>query len=181
MFNLSALRFALSKGILAVFLAVFTVTLPGQTQPLEKKAVTDAETCGSTAYQLYRVTEGLKGVTWKQAQSLAAATNHRGMRGRLAAIPDAETHACIAARLVSEARADNAVWIGLRYWCDYRELQWADGSMVASAAFAAWDQQWSRYGTCNTNWMGVYYDVNTSRWQAVEKPKRFKYMLVQYK
>ena len=137
-------------------------------------------TCGDSAYQLFRVTTdaGKSGANWKEAANEAPRIRHAGRNGRLAIIPDMQVHACVSEKLMPKAREE--AWIGLRYWCKFRTLQWTTGDIRPHDKQAPWAVQWSRYGTCNEQFAGVYYTTSTKRWQAVEQGKNFRYMIVEY-
>jgi hypothetical protein len=36
------------------------------------------------------------------------------------------------------------VWIGLRYWCSTRQLQFTDGTIWKRGMFSVWDQKWDQ-------------------------------------
>ncbi|WP_200341269.1 C-type lectin domain-containing protein [Rhodovibrio sodomensis] len=148
-------------------------------QRINTQPASDVVTCGDSAYQLFRATtpDG-SGVQWKEAVNKAPRLRHHGRNGRLAIIPNMRVHACVSEKLLPKAREE--AWIGLRYWCNYRTLQWLSGDIRPHEKRSPWAVQWSRYGTCRTQFTGVYYTTSTKRWQAVEQDKRFRYMVVEY-
>src|SRR5689334_8578707 len=75
-------------------------------------------------FELLKVAEaaGLKTheLNWAEAQAYAARLSFKGATGRLAIVKHAETHALI----LKELRPSEYTWIGLRYFCDKRKLEW---------------------------------------------------------
>lgn len=153
---------------------------PAQAQRPSTEPVSGIVTCGDSAYQLVRATtnRGKSGVRWAEAENAARRFTHDGRRARLAVIPNLEVHACVSDNLLPNSQ--NETWIGLRYWCQYRSLQWTTGDLRPHSKPSPWAVQWSRYGTCQTQFAGVYYTPGSKRWQVVESKKRFRYMIVEY-
>ena len=138
--------------------------------------------------------DNLKG-HWVEAKALAATKFYNGVRGRLAVVDSAEKNQFILKNFGLNWR-DASVWIGLRYWCPVRMLQW-EGSLPYSPSdanhFALWHNPWSRPEGGLTNPCGmaasvregyapVYYrNIGGSvRWQAVGAGKGFTAYLVEY-
>src|SRR3546814_16491925 len=63
---------------------------------------------------------------WEAARIRAAQKFYKGVQGRLAVVDSEETHAFLL-RAFKLNRRHISVWIGLRYWCSARLLQWEDG------------------------------------------------------
>lgn len=170
----------------AVFMAVLGIgallmlATGARAQSVNTKSANGVVKCGDSMYQLVRGTTngGKSGVRWVEAESAARRFTHRDRRGRLAVIPNMEVHACVSDKLMPQSREE--AWIGLRYWCRYRTLQWATGDVRPHSKPSPWAVQWSRYGTCQTAYAGVYYTTGSKRWQAVESKKRFRYLIVEY-
>jgi hypothetical protein len=126
------------------------------------------------------------GLYWQEAQTLATELVYKGVPGRLAVISDAETHSFLARNFDIDAEA----WIGLRYWCSFRKLQWVTGDILESGAFGAWANPWHRTdlppcesaSTLTTGYMPVYYRPKSRgfRWQAVGSAKGFPRYFVEY-
>lgn len=168
-----------------VLATLSTIGLAGVNSDAKANAVTSKPVsrvvvCGDSAYQMVKATTdaGRSGVRWAEAQAEARRITHEGQRGRLAIIPNMQVHACVSERLVPKAKEE--AWIGLRYWCPYRQMQWTTGEIREHGKPSPWAPKWSRYGTCQTQYVGVYYTPASKRWQAVEATKRFRYMLVEY-
>ncbi|GAB4571674.1 MAG: hypothetical protein Tsb008_03090 [Rhodothalassiaceae bacterium] len=106
-------------------------------------------------------------------------------RGRLAVIDDPKLFEWLLLKFDLRGLGYGGnTWIGLRYWCSYRQMTWADGKEHPFSAFTAWGTPWSWDNhTCdNSNllYMGTYIDGNTMRWKAVGELKAMAYYLVEY-
>lgn len=130
---------------------------------------------------------------WADAYKTALAQTYKGVRGRLAVVDSLETHQFISENF---DLSRGAVWIGLRYWCDYRMLMWNDQRPYSPADpghFQAWHPQWIRGGYENTScaswwakdkaYMAVYYETFDglgARWKAIGPQKGFGRILVEF-
>ncbi len=127
---------------------------------------------------------------WRNAHQAALSRTFKGVRGRLAVIDRPETHQFI----LENFDLSRQTWIGLRYWCRYRMLEW-EGLRPYSPAdpghFPAWHPQWYRRADiiCPNWWskeiayMPVYYlslDGRNARWRAAGTEKGFTRFLVEY-
>mgnify|MGYP006277845173 CR=1 FL=1 len=128
-----------------------------------------------------------QGPNWLEARATAARLTYRGRPGRLAVIPDLDTHKWLARRFNLAAVGwwdAGATWIGLRYWCATRSLAWVDGTSMVGGQAGPWAHPWHRdQHTCQNNrfqFMGVYYNGVNWRWQAVGPAKRFPFLFVEY-
>jgi hypothetical protein len=130
--------------------------------------------------------------TWEAARASATSKTYKGVRGRLAVIGSMETHKFIMQNFGLKWR-EASVWIGLRYWCSVRMLQWEHELPYAptdASRFRMWHSDWSRGEgeTCGMDaskrkgYAGVYYRNigGTVRWQAVGAGKGFVNYLVEY-
>ena len=79
--------------------------------------------------------------TWRDARKAALSKTFKGVRGRLAVIDRPETHQFI----LRNFEVKKPMWIGLRYWCGFRMLEW-NGLRPYSPGdpgrFQAWPPQW---------------------------------------
>lgn len=130
--------------------------------------------------------------TWEAAKTRAGSRSYKGVRGRLAVVGNYETHKFIL-RTFELTRREDAVWIGLRYWCSARLLQW-EGNRPYSPSdpghFKMWHSQWSRADdqACSDTRSGklgfapVSYRTigSVTRWQAAGAAKFFNHYLVEY-
>lgn len=130
--------------------------------------------------------------TWDAARTRASGKVYKGVRGRLAVVDSLQTHKFILQKFGLDWR-EASVWIGLRYWCSVRMLQWEDGlpySPSDADHFKVWHSRWARGDSdaCyadksrKTGFAPVYYRNvgGTIRWQAVGAAKFFKTYLVEY-
>ena len=120
-------------------------------------------------------------MNWQSAQEYAGRRNFKGVKGRLAIIKDAETHALIMKNL----RPSEYTWIGLRYICSQKKLQWTDGSVHLKTDFSAWHSQWDQSAGVECQELGympVAYNgmPDGFRWVAKGGLKLYTDMLIQY-
>src|SRR6185437_1006304 len=78
--------------------------------------------------------------TWGTAYNQALTREYKGVRGRLAIVDTLEVHSFLERTFHPNVDA----WIGLRYWCGGKMLQWADGKTWAKGGFQAWDANWKQ-------------------------------------
>lgn len=126
---------------------------------------------------------------WIEALRQASAKRYRGVQGRLAVVDRPETHQFI----MENFDTSKEMWIGLRYWCKFRMLEWVGLRPYSPSDpdnFQHWHPQWSRgdqgcltNSTGSENFMGVYYrplGKRSARWQAVRIGKGFGRLLVEF-
>jgi Lectin C-type domain len=129
---------------------------------------------------------------WEKARLRATTKVYKGIHGRLAVVDSMETHKFILQNFGLNWR-EASVWIGLRYWCSVRMLQWEDGlpySPSDANHFKIWHSRWARNDSdaCysaksrKTGFAPIYYRNigGTVRWQAVGAAKFFSTYLVEY-
>ncbi len=127
---------------------------------------------------------------WDSARVEAWSKTFKGVRGRLAVIDRPETHQFI----LQNFELKNNIWIGLRYWCRFRMLEW-NGLRPYSPSdpgrFHAWHPQWYRntQQRCGNirkeklGYMPFYYQPlgeRNARWQGSGSAKGFGRFLVEY-
>lgn len=135
-------------------------------------------------FQLVLPDHSFRGFTWEDAQERAHRRTHDGVRGRLAKVDSQEVYLFLR----QSVQAKEPFWIGLRYWCRFRKLQWDDGSLLEKGAFQVWHPQWFRdpATTCETathmKFMPVYMMParEGSLWQAAGDVKFMRGFLVEY-
>ena len=123
---------------------------------------------------------------WNSAKKLAESKVYKGARGRLAVVRDPEVHSFLRKNF----KIDVETWIGLRYWCTFRKVQWVTGEVLKKGEFSIWASPWDRRDIpfCQgaqsraDGYMPVYYlPTNRGfRWQAVNSGKHFKQYFVEY-
>jgi hypothetical protein len=129
---------------------------------------------------------------WEAAKVRAGQKSFKGIRGRLAVVDSAQTHDFVLRTFDLNTRKIS-VWIGLRYWCNARLLQWEEQRAFSPSDpghFKIWHAQWSRSDesactlskSTKVGFAPVYYRTigNVTRWQAVGAAKYFNYYLVEF-
>jgi hypothetical protein len=123
--------------------------------------------------------------TWEKARGLAARLSYKGARGRLAVVDSEATHLFLRRNFTIKEET----WIGLRYWCAFRKLQWVTGKLHSREGFNIWANQWYRLEEtmCGQGvtigpraYMPVYYLPRGFRWQACGASKWFTHYFVEY-
>ncbi len=140
-------------------------------------------------FQLVRDNRRLGGhsvMFWDVAAQRAREKRFQERQGRLAKITSPDLYDWIRMEFdLRQMPGEGATWIGLRYWCKYRKLMWADGSVVETDGYGAWDTPWFREdgircSTTDIDFMGVYIKPDTNRWRATGEKKGYSYYLVEY-
>lgn len=119
---------------------------------------------------------------WRSAVKYSRRHTFKGVRGRLAIVKDLQTHSFLRANF----EALGATWIGLRYFCSFRKLVWADGTEHPRKAFKMWAKKWYRTdvrcGKQRIQYMPIYYLPSRYgfKWQASGPEKYFVSYFVEY-
>ncbi len=119
---------------------------------------------------------------WQNAVQFSRRHTFKGVRGRLAEVKDLETHSFLRANF----DVIGPTWIGLRYFCSFRKLVWADGTEQPRTAFKMWAKKWYRTdvrcGKERIQFMPVYYlpTRHGFKWQASGPAKYFVSYFVEY-
>lgn len=123
-----------------------------------------------------------EGPRWGEAYRFAQERVYKGVRGRLAIVKSFETHAF----LLRTFHPDSEAWIGLRYWCKARQLQWSDGTTADGHSYKAWAKNWRQdvYACASSvpnEYMPVAYSAAPSfQWIGKGINKRYYYFFVEY-
>lgn len=131
--------------------------------------------------------DGNQGGYWRDADRLASALQYKGVRGRLAVVDNKKVHDFLRRNFVIKVQT----WIGLRYWCRFGKLQWANGKTAKKGEYSNWHTQWYRLAItmCGAGtatgplaYMPVYYTPTASgfKWQASGPAKGFARYFVEY-
>lgn len=116
-------------------------------------------------------------IGWERSQKLALRLSHKGRRGRLAIIPDAQT----TNFLKNSFKLPGNTWIGLRFWCRYRKLMWSNGKIHPLSGYKNWTNPWSSDTTCRgKKTYAVVYLTESHQWRAHGQLKEQRYILVEY-
>lgn len=78
-------------------------------------------------------------ITWNVAKKMAERRKYHGTPGRLAVVKTRQVHEFLRDRF----QPDHPAWIGLRYWCYFKKLQWVTGEVYPVTAFAKWGRVWN--------------------------------------
>jgi len=125
-----------------------------------------------------------RGATWATANADARAHAYKGIHGRLAIVDALEIHQFLQHTFHPPCEA----WIGLRYWCTPRTLEWSNGQAWKSGSFQAWDRNWRqdpfacRSGEKGNDFMPVAYSSapNGFRWIGKGKGKEYFAYFIEY-
>jgi len=142
-------------------------------------------------YQLVRdqSRQSTAGLSWDAAAEQARKLRHEGRRGRLAVVDSRALQDWLLERWEPGVLGwGGNIWIGLRYWCDYRRMTWSDGTEHPFSAFAVWDRPWyaTRSGEegCSRrgeSWLGVFIAGGSSRqWRAASQDIAVAHYIVEY-
>jgi hypothetical protein len=164
------------------------------TGPVVYKAIYNPET--KSYFELYQITVkdvattgGIPDISWGEAKTLAESRAYKGARGRLAVVKTEETNKFI----VKNLRPSGGTWIGLRYICSTRTLQWVTGEIWPLSSYTNWHSIWNSplggpgNGSARANcpswpYLGVHYwgADGGFKWNANGAPKRFYYMIIEF-
>ena len=78
------------------------------------------------------------GMFWDSAQRGAQNRVFKGVQGRLAVLRDLPTTEWVETTF----QPPQEIWIGLRYQCSIRQLQWSDGTYFKRGDWQIWDRHW---------------------------------------
>jgi hypothetical protein len=194
----SGLRLAWPAQRRATFLILFTIACLSASfgvavavgEPVFGRPIYDPNT--KSYFELVQVPfrnyNGRYECSWGDADKLARQRVYKGVHGRLAVVKSEETHEFLLQKFdVPQAE----VWIGLRYWCSIRQLQYTDGTIWKRGMFSAWDQRWDQSGVTpcaewitdkKQQYMPVAYSKreNGFRWIAKEWHKFYEIFFVEY-
>jgi hypothetical protein len=125
------------------------------------------------------------GNQYPKVQIQAASQTFKGVKGRLAIVDTAEVHEF----LLKTFRPNHyqAIWIGLRYLCRAKQLEWSDGRLWKPGSFAAWDARgWNQdVFTCTkpddpNDWAPVAYSPEMQGWIAKGRDKGFPWYFLEF-
>jgi hypothetical protein len=134
-------------------------------------------------FALMHTSSGPNSGLWDQVAQAARNQSYRGARGRLAIVDSLEVHEF----LLRSFRPSHYqyIWIGLRYRCRAKTLEWTDGRIFQRGEFQAWDKNWNQdvYVCSDHNnpseWAPVAYSPQF-RWIAKGRNKRYDWYFVEY-
>jgi hypothetical protein len=169
---------------LAALSLVWTMTAFGQEAVFDKPIYDPAS---KSYFELVRLTKAeepehyIPSMNWASAKAFASRRVYKGTHGRLAIVKSAATHSFI---LMNLRPADNT-WIGLRYFCKGRKLEWVDGEVFKANDFKAWDRVWDQSAGVQCQEQGYMPVAYTSahdgfRWIAKGGLKLYRDLLIEY-
>lgn len=179
-----AAALAAGAALLLVVAAPDTAARPplGQT-PVAQGPILDP---GTGSYFELRVDNaaGRLRPEWETANRRARSLVHKGRPGRLAVVGDMETLNFIR----DNFRINEAAWIGLRFFCRFRQLVWVTGEIHPINRRDLWAPQWYLSdqvlcGNANIPYMPIFLtDERSGRvyWQATGPAKFFVSYFVEY-
>lgn len=118
-------------------------------------------------------------IQWGRAQALAESRRFKGATGRLAIVKDAETQAF----LMKTFRPERPSIIGLRYYCAYNRMLWANGEEHPREGFSNWGSPWRvGYACQGPNSVAVVFiePAKNGQWLAHDQQKEFYTYFVEF-
>jgi hypothetical protein len=123
--------------------------------------------------------------TWLKTEKFAEDQFFMGVHGRLAIVDSIEIHEFLLRTF--RPNYSQWIWIGLRYLCRQRQLQWSDGSLWKVGSFEAWDTNWKQdiyfcAGTDDPNdWAPVAYAPTPNfRWIGKGRGKGYEWAFIEF-
>ena len=123
------------------------------------------------------------GTMWDKVAQQARNQVYKGVRGRLAIVDSFEIHEFLLRTF--HPNQYQYVWIGLRYLCRAKALQWSDGRMFQPGSFEAWDPKWKQdiYVCSDTNdrhdWAPVAYSPHFT-WIVKGRHKGYDWYFIEF-
>lgn len=115
----------------------------------------------------------------------ARSSNFKGVQGRLAIIDSLEVHEFLL-KTFHPGRYQY-IWIGLRYLCSAKKLEWSDGRLWQPGSFQIWDAKWNQdIYTCNAlrdnpdQWAPIAYSPEMHSWIAKGRGKGYDWYFVEF-
>lgn len=128
--------------------------------------------------------DAYRATSWANASAAAKSRQYKGVHGRLAIVDTPEVHSFLLQTFHPPCEA----WIGLRYWCGARALEWSSGQAWQPGAFNAWDKVWRqdenacRGADAAKDYMPVAYSrtPNGFRWIGKGLQKEYFAYFIEY-
>ena len=109
---------------------------------------------------------------------------YKGVHGRLAIIDTAEVHSFLPRTF--QPNHYQYVWIGLRYLCGAKKLEWSDGKLWQPGSFQISDERWNQdVFTCKdknnpNDWAPVAYTPSMHSWVVKGNTKGYDRYFIEY-
>lgn len=121
---------------------------------------------------------------WNSVAEQAQRQVYKGVRGRLAIVDSLEVHSF----LLRTFRPNHyqSIWIGLRYLCNAKKLEWSDGRLMNPGSFQVWDKEWNQdVYTCNkksdpNDWAPVAYTGEMHSWVVKGNTKGYPWYFIEF-
>jgi len=186
------------KRVLAVSILAVNISAPTKAEPVYNQPVYNS--VSKSYFELYSpdATDPKKrpvsisgGIEWIHAAKMAQKKTFHGVQGRLAIVNTRQIHEFLRDTFQSAG----PVWIGLRYWCRYRKLQWVTGSIHPRGSFQKWGRIWNQVAAAPSgqqkrancpnskqHTLGVHYwGVDQGFfWNANGRFKQFNALFIEY-
>jgi hypothetical protein len=122
--------------------------------------------------------------SWDNVATQARRQVFKGVQGRLAIVDNFEIHEF----LLRHFHPDHYqyVWIGLRYLCRARRLEWSDGRAFTPGSFQVWDVNWKQdiYVCSDKNdprdWAPVAYSPEMRSWIVKGRHKQYEWSFIEF-
>jgi hypothetical protein len=121
---------------------------------------------------------------WDAVAQQAQTRSFKGVRGRLAIVDSAEVHSFLLHHF--PLKADQYAWIGLRYLCRARKLEWSDGHFYQQGTFQAWNPEWKQdVAACAAvndpkEWAPVAYAPASFTWIVKGQHKGYDWYYIEF-
>lgn len=124
-------------------------------------------------------------INWGWSNNVARSRVYKGVRGRLAVVKDKATNDFLR----DTFHTIGYVWVGLRYWCGVRRLQWTTGEVLPLDGYENWDPNWNRTYQGKGCTFGYSFDYTSVaytpynegfRWTTWGYAKEFYHFFVEY-
>lgn len=121
---------------------------------------------------------------WNSVAAQARRQVYKGVQGRLAIVDSLEVHNFLLRTF--RPNQYQYVWIGMRYLCRAKKLEWSDGKLWQPGSFQIWDEKWNQdVYTCadkgNPNdWAPVAYTPSMHSWIVKGNTKGYDYYFMEF-
>jgi hypothetical protein len=120
---------------------------------------------------------------WDKVAEAARRQSYNGVHGRLAIVDNIGVHEFLLRTF--HPSQYQYIWIGLRYLCRAKKLEWSDGRIFQPGEFQAWDRKWKQdiYVCSDRNnandWAPIAYSPQF-RWIAKGSHKGYDWYFIEF-
>lgn len=122
------------------------------------------------------------GTMWRKVYQQARGHWYKGAQGRLAIVDTFEKHDFLLTHFPLKYWQD--AWIGLRYFCEAKKLQWVSGRQWKRGSFEAWATPWNQDPVmCTAHTPTEYAPVAYNpkfQWIAKGENKGYDWYFIEY-